>query len=151
MKKRLLKVLCVILSVVIVVVSITFLRKDKPVSQQFETTQSTTEEQTTKESTTAETTTEETAATTTIYNEDKLDMSIDEVAEVLLNALGEGYHIFDEYDPNSESYIGVCEIDNESVGIVNCTSLGFINLLEEGFYDENEEYNSIIVSFENLN
>ena len=60
MKKRLLKVLCVVLSVVIVVVSITFLRKDKPVSQQFETTQSTTEEQTTKESTTAETTTEET-------------------------------------------------------------------------------------------
>jgi CubicO group peptidase (beta-lactamase class C family) len=72
MKKRLLKILCVVLSVVIVIVSITFLRKDKPVNQQIETTQSTTQEQTTEESTTAETTTEEeteTTETTTIPEE----------------------------------------------------------------------------------
>ncbi len=70
MKKRLLKFLCVVLSAVIVVVSITFMKKDKPVNQQFETTLSTTQEQTTEESTTAETTTEEeTTETTTIPQE----------------------------------------------------------------------------------
>ena len=70
MKKRLLKILCVILSAVIVIGSITFLKKDKPVNQQVETTQSTTQEQTTEESTTAETTTEEeTTETTTAFQE----------------------------------------------------------------------------------
>ncbi len=63
MKKRVLKILCVVLSAVIVIVSITFLKKDKPVSQEFESTQTTTE------STIPESTTEETTESTTQYEE----------------------------------------------------------------------------------
>ena len=69
MKKRLFKILCVVLSVVIVVVSITFLKKDKPVNQPIDTNQNTTEEQATGEGKTTETTTEEPTETTTIPEE----------------------------------------------------------------------------------
>ncbi len=70
MKKSLLKILSVVLSVVIIVVSITFIKRDKPVSQPMETTESTTSESTTAETSTTETTTEEeTTETTTIPKE----------------------------------------------------------------------------------
>ncbi len=69
MKKRLFKILCVVLSVVIVVVSITFLKKNKPVNQPIDINQNTTEEQTTGESKTTETTTEEPTETTTTPEE----------------------------------------------------------------------------------
>lgn len=70
MKKRLLKILCVVLSVVIIVVSATFLKKDKPVNQPIDPTQSTTETQTTEESTTAEPTTAEVTTETTTFIEE---------------------------------------------------------------------------------
>lgn len=60
MKKKLLKIISVVLSVVIIVVSITYMKKDNPVNQQVETTASTTVENTTSEGTTAETSTTET-------------------------------------------------------------------------------------------
>lgn len=70
MKKRLLKILSVVLSVVIIVVSITFIKRDKPVNQPIETTESTTLENTTAETSTTETTTEEeTTESTTIPEE----------------------------------------------------------------------------------
>lgn len=69
MKKRLFKILCVILSVTIVVVSVTFLTKDKPANQQIETTASTTAENTTAESTTKAEETTQTTQTTTIPEE----------------------------------------------------------------------------------
>ncbi len=56
MKKKELKILCIVLSVVIVFVSITIIRKEKPVNQQIEATESTIVESSTLESTTAETT-----------------------------------------------------------------------------------------------
>ena len=66
MKKKILKIISVILSVVIIVVSITFIKKDKPTNQSFETTSTTIAETTTAEPSTTETTTsEETTESTT--------------------------------------------------------------------------------------
>lgn len=67
MKKKLLKILSVILSVVIIVMSITFIKREKPVNQTVDTTEGTIAESTTAEVSTTETTTEEeTTESTTI-------------------------------------------------------------------------------------
>lgn len=66
MKKTIFKILCVILSAVIIIASITFIKKEKPVNQEIETTESTTREtttETTTESTTAEEPTTEESTT----------------------------------------------------------------------------------------
>ncbi len=65
MKKRLLKILCIVLSFVIIIVSVTFIKKDKPANQQIDITESTASETTTEAETTTETTTETTEAETT--------------------------------------------------------------------------------------
>ena len=66
MSKKILRILCVILSLVIVVVSITFLRREKPVNKPVETTHSTTTEPITELQSTTET---ETATETTTQTE----------------------------------------------------------------------------------
>lgn len=91
MKKNLLKVLCVILSIVIVVVSINFLKKDKPVNQPVETTVSTIAESTTEESTTESTTAETTIPEETTTAKPVKPIKIDSL-QSLITATGLKYN-----------------------------------------------------------
>lgn len=100
-EKRLLKILSVLLSVVIIIVSITFIKRDKPVNQKFEITEDTatnsTEEKSTQITTTepttestTETTTETTTESTTVYIEPPVSATSPELQE-LVNSIAEEY------------------------------------------------------------
>lgn len=112
-----------------------------------ETTAATTEA--TSEATTEATTTtsEETTEATTVptYTDDMLPMTINEVADAVLEAMGSDYNIFVEFDPNSEWYIDpeAYSEKNRSVGIVNIIELGRIFYSETD--NEDEEYNTKVV------
>ena len=101
MQKRLLKILSVLLSVVIIIVSITFIKRDKPVNQKTEITEDTatnsTEEKSTQITTTepttestTETTTETTTESTTVYIEPPVSATSPELQE-LVNSVAEKY------------------------------------------------------------
>lgn len=90
-----------------------------------------------------ESVTEETSVTivkpsaTSSYTDEMLPMSIDEVAEALLQQMGEDAFILSIYDPSSEYYIDPEEYkdNNSSYGIINIISVGSYTEEAEGEYD----------------
>ncbi len=115
-----------------------------------ETTAAPTESTTTPTEATTEattTTTQETTEATTVptYTDDMLPMTINEVADSVLKAMGTDYVIFDEFNPDNENYIDPKSYyeKNQSVGIVNLIGLG--RVLYHETVDEDEEFNTIFV------
>lgn len=104
----------------------------------------TTTEATTEATTT---TTQETTEATTVptYTDDMLPMTINEVADSILKAMGSDYVIFDEFNPDSEYYMDpkLYSEKNQSVGIVNLIGLG--GTIYHETVDEDDEFNTIFV------
>ena len=130
MKKKLFKILSVLLSVIIVLVSITFLKQDRPANQEINHTESTTESTTEKESSAEPDTTESTTVlptespteTTTMYEEPiisdaspELQKLVDEVAEKY-GAVGVQVATIKDGQVSSTAEYGWAEIDTRKMG-----------------------------------
>lgn len=110
-----------------------------------EETTTTTTIETTIETTTETTTEETTEATTTVtFPEDGLQMTIEEVAQTIVDAMGNEYYIYSS-DVEKEYWERVVNY-NRSLGIVNFMTCG-INYMSPEDEFVYEDYNSVAVIF----